>query len=284
MKIYMHWDMEGASGIFTRAQTWYWEPGVSDQVKERGRQLLMADINAAVAASLDAGAGEVIICDTHHGGGNIRIEEMLADPRVTYHTRSVREEHGFRRWMPDLDASVDAFMLPGHHAKRGTPDAFLPHGWSREWEEITINGESVGEIGLEACYAAHWGVPLVLVQGDVAACREAEARFPGVVTAAVKQAVTPELCDGLDLPAAHQLTAEKIHEAIAKTRQQQIPVVRPQLPMTVAIRMTTPEAAETAAKRSGVSRVDERTVAARLERYGDVVSWIVGVGAPAGAP
>ena len=73
----MHWDMEGASGLFTRAHAWYWEPGVPEHIKEEGRQLLMADINAAVAAALDAGANHVIICDTHHGGGNIRVAEML---------------------------------------------------------------------------------------------------------------------------------------------------------------------------------------------------------------
>ena len=54
----------------------------------------------------------------------------------------------------------------------------------------------MGEIGLEACYAGHWGVPLVFVQGDEAGCREAEAQFPGVVTAAVKRAVSADRCAG----------------------------------------------------------------------------------------
>ena len=27
MKVYMLWDMEGVSGLFTREQCWYWEPG-----------------------------------------------------------------------------------------------------------------------------------------------------------------------------------------------------------------------------------------------------------------
>lgn len=278
MKIYMHWDMEGVSGLFTRAQAWYWEPGVSEREAEEGRRLLMADINSAVAAALEAGADEVIVCDTHHGGGNIRIEEMLPDPRVTYHVRSVADEAGKRRWMPGLDESVDGFMLPGHHARRGTPDAFLPHGWSSTWAEIRINGQPVGEIGLEACYAAHWGVPLVLVQGDEAACRETEAQFPGVVTAAVKRAVNADLCEGPDPETAHRLTAEKVREAIAKARSRSVALVRPELPMTVSIRMTTVEAADAAAQKPGVQRLDEHTVAAQVERHGDVVKWITGLG------
>src|SRR5215208_3640455 len=103
MKVYMHWDMEGTSGLFHKDQTWYWFPGVPESTKEEGRQLLMADINSAVAAALDAGADQVIVCDTHHGGGNIRVPEMLQDPRVTYHDHSTRVENGRLRWMPDLD-------------------------------------------------------------------------------------------------------------------------------------------------------------------------------------
>ena len=276
MKVYMHWDMEGCSGLFHKDQAWYWYPHVPESTKEEGIRLLMADINNAVQAALDAGADHVYICDTHHGGGNIRIPEMLQDPRVTYHGKSTREENGRLRWMPDLDETIDAFMLPGHHSKRHTPNAFLPHGQSRDYDEIQINGESVGELGLEACYAAHYGVPLVFVQGDEAGCREAEARFPGVVTAAVKRAVSEERCEGPDLATAHRLTADKIHEAIAKARRREVPVLRPALPMTVSIRMTTVEAAETVAQRPGVQRLDERTVAAQVDVHGDVLKWVNG--------
>ncbi|MGH2355587.1 MAG: M55 family metallopeptidase [Chloroflexota bacterium] len=278
MKLFMLWDMEGVSGLFRRPQAWFWEPGATEEDHQSGRQLLMADINAAVAAALDAGADEVIVCDTHHGGGNIRIEELLADPRVTYLGKSTREENGRRIWMPGLNESVDGFMLLGHHAKGGTPGAFLPHAWSRTWADFRINGRSVGEIGIEACYAAHWGVPLILVQGDEAACREAEAQFPGVVTAAVKRAIDPDTCEGLDPEAAHRLTAAKVHEAIAQARKQAITPVRHRLPMEVSIRMSTMEAAGAAAQRPGVRRFDEFTVGATVEQHGDVVKWITGLG------
>ena len=42
MNIFMHWDMEGVSGIFTREQAWYWEEHVSKQIAEEGRQLRLA--------------------------------------------------------------------------------------------------------------------------------------------------------------------------------------------------------------------------------------------------
>lgn len=276
LKIFMHWDMEGTSGLFAREQVWYWEEGVRPQIAQEGRDLLIADMNFASRAALDAGAGQLIICDTHHGGGNIILDRMLADPRIRYLERSVGLEDGKRRWMPGLNETVDGLMLMAHHAKGGTKGAFLPHTWSLDWADFRINGQSVGEIGIEACYAGHWNIPLILVQGDEACCREAEDQFPGVVTAAVKRAESSDRVSGLDAEAARRLTARKIAESIEKLRTAKPRPFKPELPMTVSIRMTTVAAARAAAEKPGVRRVDEFTVEARLERQCDVVKWITG--------
>jgi len=275
MRIYMHWDMEGVSGLFTREQVWFWEPGVREHIAEEGRRLLMADVNSAVAAALEAGVDEVIVCDTHHGGGNIRLPEMLSNPRVTYHGRS-RLCHGTKcRWMPGLDETVAGLMLMGHHAKAGTANAFLPHTWMGDWADFQINGQSVGEMGIEACYAGYWDVPVILAQGDEAACREAEAQFPGLVTAAVKRAKSHDLCEGLDAEAARRLTARKVAEAIASARPA---AYKPKLPMTVTIRLKTAKAAEAAAQKPSARRTNEFTVERQVERQCDVVQWIARAG------
>jgi len=280
LKIFMHWDMEGTSGLFTREHAWYWEEGVRREVADEGKELLIADVNSAVRAALEAGVEELIVCDTHHGGGNIRIDKMIKDPRVRYLERSVGIEDGKRRWMPGMDETVDGLMLMAHHAKPGTEGAFLPHAQTLTWADIKINGQSVGEIGIESCYAGHWNVPLILVQGDEAACREAGEQFPGVVTAAVKRADSPERCTGLDAESARRLTARRVAEAIEKLRKdaRAFKPLRPALPMTVRIRMTTTEAAQAAAQKPGAERIDDHTVEARLERQCDVIKWITGTG------
>lgn len=278
MKVFMLWDMEGVSGLLTREHVWFWEPGVREQIAEEGRRLLVADINSAVAAALDAGVEELIVCDTHHGGGNIRLGEMLSDPCVTYLEKSRGIQDGKLRWLPGLDETVDGFMVPGHHAKAGTAGAFLPHTWMLDWADFRINGQSVGEMGIEACFAGHWGIPVILAQGDEAACREAEGMFPGIVTACVKRAVDPDTCEGLDAASARRLTAEKVAQAIGKLRAGECQPFRPALPMTVTIRMATPQKAEVAAGRPRVRRVDEFTVETQAERHGDVVKWIAGAG------
>ncbi|MGD0113322.1 MAG: M55 family metallopeptidase, partial [Armatimonadota bacterium] len=113
MRIFMHWDMEGVSGIVTREQVWFWEEGVRKEAADLGQRLLIEDINSAAAAALDAGVDELIICDTHHGGGNIVLDQMVADPRITYLQKSRGYQGAEFRWMPGLDETVDGFMVPG---------------------------------------------------------------------------------------------------------------------------------------------------------------------------
>jgi len=280
VKIFMHWDMEGVAGLFRREQAWYWEEGVPEETGKEGRELLMADINSAAAAALDAGVDELIICDTHHGGGNIALEKMLDDPRITYLQRSRGYENGQLRWLPGLNETVDGFMVPGHHAKAGTEGAFLPHTWTLEWTDFRINGLSVGEMGIEACFAGHWGIPVLLAEGDEAACREAEDMFPGVITAPVKRAVNHDQATGPDPEQARALMAEKVREAIRLLPRGRFRPFAPELPMTVTVTLAAEEMADKVARRPGVRRLDDTTVEAVLERRADVVKWIIDTGIP----
>ena len=280
LKIYMIWDMEGTSGLFLRQQTWYKEKGVAKETAEQGIKLLIADVNSAVAAALKAGADRVIVCDVHGGGGNIRLDEMLADPRVTYHPRERAIEGTTRHWLPGLDETITGLMLMGHHAKAGTPHAFLPHTCNGNWLDLSVNGESIGEIGIEGCYAGHFGVPVILVHGDEALGKEAAARFPGVVTASVKHIEdSPDVCTGLDARAARELVAERIAEAIKKVQSPDKPApYKPSLPMRVALRLRTESNADAIAKKPGAERIDAVTVACEVQRQGDVIKWLTGDG------
>lgn len=279
LKIFMLWDMEGASGIFTREQAWYWENGVREQVAAEARELFTADVNSASAAALAAGVTQLFVCDTHHGGGNVIKEKLLSDPRITYLFKAVGMEDGKRRWLPGLDASFAGFMCPGHHAKPSTPGSFLPHAWNLEWLDFKINGLSVGEIGIETCYAGYWDIPLIFVQGDEAACYEARQQFPGVVTSAVKRGgPNPEMCTGLDPESGRRETARGVTESIKALQAGKMRPFKPTLPITITLRMRTMDAAAKAAKRPGVLRLDDHTVEARLGRQADVVKWLIDTG------
>lgn len=276
MKVYMLWDMEGVSGLFTREQVWHWEEGARPEVYEEGRTLLIEDINASVKAALDAGASEVIVADTHSGGGNIQLDRMFKDGRVTYHERAAVKRGDLRYWMEGLE-TCDGLMLMGHHAKAGTDGAFLPHTWSGAWADVRLNGQSVGELGIEACFGGHWDVPFMLAQGDDYTEREVEKTYPGTLMAAVKRAEGNDLCSGLGPAAARGLTADRVTEAVTRGPDA-FRAYQPDLPMTVSIAFYEEEIAAEAANRPSVSRVDSVTVEATLERRCDVVKWILDVG------
>lgn len=278
MKIFMHWDMEGACGLFKKEQAWYWEESVPEAVGQEGRDLLMADVNSATRAALEAGADEIVVSDTHHGGGNLDIPRMLSDPRVTYNIRSRGYQGAEYRWMPGLDGTVDAFLVPAHHAMAGTEGAFLPHTETTLYREVQINGQSVGEIGLEACFAAHWDIPVIMMHGDEAACDEARMLYPWIVAVPVKKAVDRDHCTGPELDVAHRLVADGIARALDNLRSGTCQPFAPTLPMTITIRMRDAADAEARAAKPTVERVDEVTIQGYAEQYCDVMKWLSGSG------
>jgi D-amino peptidase len=279
LKIFMLWDMEGASGLFDKERIWYWDPGVPEEMEKEGCELLTADVNSAARAAFEAGVDSLIICDTHHGGNNIIPEKLISDPRIKFLPRSVGQENGKRRWMPGLDETVDGFMLMAHHAKPDTEGAFLHHAQSLDWADVRINGKSVGEIGIESCYAGNWNIPVILMHGDEAGCSEAEQLLPGIITAAVKHAVSYDKAEGLDPQAARDLTAQKVKEAIEKLKSGgKFTVYKPTLPMTISVRLTTTEAAEKLSERFSATLKDPFTVEATVERHSDVMKPFTGAG------
>jgi D-amino peptidase len=271
MKIYMHCDMEGVSGLYSKEHAWWWDPDVRPYIyADEGRRLLTEDINSAAAAALEAGVDTLVVCDTHHGGGNILWNQVLADPRIIY------ERPQAPRMMPSLDESFDGLILLGHHAKAGTQGAFMDHAQSSKWFDFEVNGMSIGEVGMETCYAGYWDVPLIMVQGDDACCAEAESQFPEIVTAVVKRGLGFGRASGPAPEIARALTAQKVTEAIARVRTGAFKPFKPSLPITVRITTTTTEEADRLTNRPWARRLDGRTVEATVERQCDIVAWATG--------
>jgi len=178
MKVYIATDLEGISGVCCFEQT-------RDRTSphyEYARHLLMGDVNAAVQGCLDGGAEEVLVSDGHGGGFNFLPREM--HPGARYFTGVQRP-----RLVCGLDESFDAAILLGYHAMNGTEDGVLHHTQSSKAEcKYWYNGRESGEIAQSGILLGHFGVPVVMVTGDEATCREAK-EFLGkhTVTVAVKK-------------------------------------------------------------------------------------------------
>ncbi len=259
-KIYILCDMEGISGI-----------RMPEQVKtegspeyEHGRRLMMGDINAAIAGCFDGGATEVVVCDTHGGGGQVRVDEM--DERAVY------ERPAVGRLMPALDRSFAGVILLGHHARAGTLNGFLDHTMSSiEWFRWRINGVEMGEIGIESAWAGHYGVPTIMVSGDAATAAEARETLGDVECAVVKWALGRNRARCLSIPEARRIIRETAARAVARTGD--FRPLRPKLPAVVELTFNRSDGADAVATRRGVERMDARTVRRRITSLLDVHLW-----------
>ena len=182
MKIYMMTDLEGVAGV-TDFENRESDTLANHEDRMRMKRLLTAEVNAAVAGLYDGGATQVIVNDGHGAGYTFDFENI--DHRV-------QVVHGLERpvWLPLLDETCDATCLVGAHAKATSPPATNYHTMSRAIKDWSVNGVSIGEMGLQALIAGHFGVPMTFVSGDWYACQEIEALIPGVVTAPVKRGLS----------------------------------------------------------------------------------------------
>jgi D-amino peptidase len=256
MKIYIFADMEGISGIRRTEQAQFSSPEYA-----AGCQLMMGDMNAAIAAAFDAGATEVVACDMHGGGGQVKVEAM--DARATYETPNGK------LMMPSLDGSFDGLILLGHHARAGTLNGFLDHTMnSAAWFEFRINGQPVGEIGIEAAYAAHFDVPVIAVTGDEAAVAEARDLLGDMECAAVKRGIGRSCAHCLSIPEAHKRIREAVMNAVRNPAR--FKPWKPALPATIELTLYRSDMADGRAEQPGVERVDARTLRATIASLRDI--------------
>ena len=138
-------DMEGVSGIVHSVET---NPERYDY--ERGRKLMMADVNAVIAGVLEAEpSADVLVADAHGPFRNLLPEDL--DQRV----RLIRGRPRPLGMLGGLGDDVDAVLFVGYHARAGTGPAVLAHTVSDAVLGVRLNGREVGEIGLNTALAGH---------------------------------------------------------------------------------------------------------------------------------
>ncbi len=181
-KIYIITDLEGASGVYKWAQI----DNKDDALNREACEYYMKDLEAVVKGFRAGGAKEVFVFDAH--GLQIIIPHLMV-PGAKYLTGHPRPAG-----LLGLDSTFDGVALIGFHAMEGVEDGVLnhtqnPYNHSRYW----YNGVESGEVAQDAAKAGFFHVPVVMVSGDVATCREA-TRFLGndVVTVAVKKGIAEQ--------------------------------------------------------------------------------------------
>ncbi len=246
IKIYIHTDMEGISGIDSM--------DMIDRGGARYRQCceyLMADVNAAVDGAFAGGATHVTVLDSH-GGGNNFIAELL-DKRAELDTRPNK------KWWGMLDGSYQGTFFIGAHAMAGTQNGFLDHTQSSlSWHDYSINGRKMGELAQWAIVAGNWAVPMLMVSGDEAACAEARNFFNPVESAVVKRAQgrnRAELVEVNEARARIRDAARRAVGLIGKGRP-----LTPSKPMEITLEFNRSDYCDGVAANPGVERIDARTI------------------------
>jgi D-amino peptidase len=245
MKIFLSSDMEGTAGVVD------WEQCVGDGAEAvAGRQLLLDEVNAAIAGALAGGATEIVVNDSHSRMRNLPAQELAGE--ASY----ISGSHKPLYMMQGLDDTFGAVLFVSYHGSIGAP-AGLSHTYNpRAVSEVRLNGTVTGEAGINALVAAHYGVPVVLVTGDRCACEETAALLPGIHTAVVKEPVSRLAAHSLHPTRACALIREVAEKSVATAAQAEPPPLGPVATLEISVRTT--DIAEAATWVRGVQRAGDR--------------------------
>jgi D-amino peptidase len=105
--------------------------------------------------------------------------------------------------MEGLDDTYTAAIFIGYHAKAGHPAGLFAHTGSGVVRDVRVNGQSLGEGGLNTMVAAWYGVPVVLVTGDDVAVKQVAETATSARTVAVKRAINPRAVELRPLKEVH---------------------------------------------------------------------------------
>lgn len=187
MRVLVSVDMEGVAGVVAPDDI---SPGNAEH--ERNRIYMTDEASAAVRGKLiyEPGAS-VVVCDAHAGFRN-----LLPD-RLARGCTLLRGSPRTHSMLTGIDGEVDAVCFVGYHGKAGTTRSVLAHTISGGTvAQVRCNGQELGEIGLNAALAAHYGAVPVLATGDDTLAREAESIVPGITTVVVKRAFGNRAAEG----------------------------------------------------------------------------------------
>jgi D-amino peptidase len=248
-KVYISVDMEGIWGVVHGDQ-------VSSTSAEysAARRWMAEDVNAVVAGLFDAGAGEIVVNDSHGSMRNIVADTL--NPKVSLVTGTPKP----LSMMQGIDPTFDAVVLVGYHARAGTEAGILDHTISGATiRAIKVNGQEMPELGLNALIAGYYKVPVIMLTGDTTTCAQAKAVLgEGLVTAAVKEATGRVAARLFPMEQARAALRNSAREALGKRASFQ--PFRVNAPYVVDIDFHNSQQAELPLLLPGVKRTGARSV------------------------
>jgi D-amino peptidase len=246
VKLFIAIDREGISGV------------VSEQDAERegpaakaAMRLMRADLDAVLAGCDAAGGGEIVVCDAHDDG------RSLAASGLPQGVTLVGGSPAPYSMMQGIGAGYDGALFIGYHARAGAAGAVLEHTWNYKVFSAHVGDLEVGEFGVGAFLAGHFGVPALYASGDDKLAAEAEALVPGIVTTTVKRGLGRHAAELLPPNETQAMMREDVARAL-QSQHKPAPLAWSGAPMRLTF--TRAEYCDKAAFCPAVRRLDGRTL------------------------
>jgi D-amino peptidase len=262
LKVYLSVDMEGVAGTVTGDQL-----GPTGFEYERFRGFMTNEALAAIEGARAAGASEFVVSDSHGNGENLLIERFPKDVTI------VRSWPRPLAMMEGIDESFDAVLFIGYHASTTNPQGVRAHTMSSaNLADLRLNGVSVPEAGLNAAIAGHFNVPVVMISGDDAIVKEAQALLGPIEGAVVKWALGFHSARTLTPESSCDLIREEAKKAISRLKERK--PYRVKAPVTLDVRFKNYRPSEVLAYLPVVERTDAHSIRFRGKDILEVVRFL----------
>ena len=257
MKIVISADMEGTTGgvewIHVMPPDHATPQGSSAAEYSWARLTMTREVNAAIEGAMAAGAEQVIVNESHDGMRNLLPEELHLDALL------INGAHKQLSMVQGVDEpDVAGIIYTGYHAKAGTPNGVLAHTYTGFVQDVRLNGVSVGEYGVNAATAGHFGVPVIMVCGDDHSVRQTQELLgERVVGVAVKRGIGTMSAINLQPAKARELIRAGAEEAV--NRIGEVKPYSPGYPCRVEVDLDHQQKVDVATLLPGIERIGERS-------------------------
>jgi D-amino peptidase len=247
-KIYISADMEGLTGSVTGDQL-----GPAGFEYSTFRRIMTEEVLAAIEGARAAGAGEILVSDSHGNGENMILDMFPDDIRI------VRSWPRPLMMMEGIDETFDGAIFIGYHAGTTNPEGVRAHTMSSgRLADVRINGVSVPEAGINAAIAGHFGVPVIMISGDNAIAAEATEIIGDIETAVVKQAISFHAATTMTPQAGQDLIRRTAERAVSRIGD--FEPYLPATPLTIDVRFKSYRPSQLLAYLPMFERVDAHAI------------------------
>ncbi len=259
MILWISVDMEGISGIVDPEQLLPGRLRYSE-----GTTYLEHDLRVVIEAAREQPNVErIIVNDSHDGMLNA---SWLQLPATVELISGGTKPHSMVEGVEKADM---AFFL-GYHAMAGTPLAVMDHTYSGDIYRVRINGEEVGETGINAIVAGSYHVPVGFISGDDKVVAEAQHIMPWISSATVKHATNRKAAYLLPPAAVRDVLRKAVTEAFDAFSQGRIQPYQVSSPVLLEVTFMTTDMADRALYCPDTTRLGGRTVQFQNNKIGEV--------------